>query len=109
MSVHHNRQRWTSFTRLRRAELAPQLPLPCIARRCLMGGTVYPDPPTPPGMIRRPTTWHVGHITDAAKGGRPTRENTGPIHARCNLRDGGKAGAAVTNGRRSVDRGLRPW
>lgn len=105
MSEHHRRQRWTTFTRQRRAELEPQLPLPCI--RC--GKPVHRDRPTPAGHLRPATGWHVGHILDAAKGGRPTRDNTGPIHAACNLRDGGRAGAAVTNARRASSQGLRPW
>lgn len=109
MSVHHIRQGWTTFSRERRIELAAQLPLPCIAgAECLEGGIVYPDPAPAPGFRPR-TRWHVGHIIDAAKGGRPTRANTGPIHARCNLRAGGTAGARVTNRRRSADRGIRPW
>jgi hypothetical protein len=105
MSEHHRRQHWTSYNAKRRAELAAQLPLPCI--RC--GEAVHPDPPRPPGVTYWPTRWHVGHIQDAAKGGRPTRENTGPIHAGCNLRDGGRAGAAVTNARHPRRAGIRPW
>lgn len=108
MSRHHIAQKWSTFTRKRRAELEPQLPLPCIARRCIRGGTVFPDPPTPPGMRKR-TQWHVGHIQDAGLGGRPTRENTGPIHAACNLREGGTAGARVTNAARAAGDGIRPW
>lgn len=105
MSEHHRRQKWSTFTRQRRAELLPLLPLPCI--RC--GKPVHPDPPRPAGVTYWPTRWHVGHIQDAAKGGRPTRANTGPIHTSCNLRDGGKAGAAVTNARRAAGQGIRPW
>lgn len=109
MSRHHIAQRWSTFTRARRIELEAQLPLPCVAQRCIRGGIVHRDPPTPPGMRRQPTTWHVGHIVDAAAGGRPTRENTGPIHAACNLREGGRAGAAVTNRSRAASDGIRPW
>lgn len=110
MSRHHRAQKWSSFTRSRRAELEPQLPLPCISRHCIRGGIVHRDPPLPAGMIRRAHTWQVGHIRDASAGGRPTRENTGPIHTACNLRDGGKVGAAITNRQRSSDdRGIRPW
>jgi hypothetical protein len=105
VSEHHRRQGWQTFTKQRRAELEAQLPLPCI--EC--GKPVHRDAPTARGMLRPPTSWHVGHITDAAKGGRPTRENTGPVHAKCNLRSGGKAGAAVTNARRTIERGIRPW
>lgn len=109
MSRHHIDQKWSTFTRKRRAELEPQLPLPCVAHRCIRGGVVWPDPPTPPGMRRRATTWHVGHIVDAGKGGRPTRENTGPIHAACNLKEGGMAGADITNRKRSDGNGIRAW
>lgn len=109
MSRHHIDQKWSTFTRKRRSELLPLLPLPCIAGRdCKLGGYVHPDPPAEPGLRRR-TSWHVGHIQDAGKGGRPTRENTGPIHAACNLESGGRAGAAVTNARRRDDVGIRPW
>lgn len=100
MSRHHIAQQWTTFVTWRRPELERQLPAPCI--QC--GRAVLPDPP---GWVG--TTWHVGHRKDAAKGGKPTRENTGPIHARCNLRSGGRAGAAVTNGRRKLRQGMRPW
>ena len=109
MSRHHIDQKWSTFTRKRRIELAAQLPLPCIDAHCVMGGTVWPDPPTEPGMRKRPTTWHVGHISAASAGGRPTRENTGPVHALCNLQDGGRRGAAVVNDRRRADVGIRPW
>jgi hypothetical protein len=109
VSRHHIAQKWSTFTRKRRAELEPQLPLPCVAQRCIRGGVVFPDPPTPVGMQRRPTSWHVGHIVGAMGGGRPTRENTGPIHAACNLHEGGLDGARVTNASRSAGDGIRPW
>lgn len=84
----------------RRPELAAQLPLPCI--RC--GRPVLPDPP---GLAR--TRWHVGHIQDAARGGRPTRANTGPIHARCNLESGGKLGAAISHRQTPGRTDFRAW
>lgn len=105
MSRHHRAQRWSTFSPKRRAQLAPQLPLPCI--RC--GRPVHPDPP---GWTGQPT-WQVGHIQDAAKGGRPTVGNTGPEHRVCNQRAGGQAGAAVVNARRQQQRqqarGFRTW
>jgi hypothetical protein len=101
VSRHHIAQQWTTFTTWRRPELERQLPQPCI--QC--GRAVLPDPPGSVG----PTGWHVGHRRDAAAGGRPTRENTGPIHARCNLRSGGRAGAAVVNQRRRRGKGMRSW
>lgn len=105
MSVHHRRQRWDARTRGFRARLKPQLPLPCIS----CGKPVHDDPPG----HRGPTTWHVGHILDAARGGRPVWGNIGPVHAGCNLRDGGKLGAALTNSaKRDAQRGsagLRSW
>jgi hypothetical protein len=105
MSRHHRAQRWTTFARQRRIELAAQLPLPCI--RC--GRPVMPDP-----AGRQRTTWHVGHRDGAAQGGQPTRANTGAEHARCNLSAGGKLGAAITHrrvqaGDPAAGRGIRQW
>jgi hypothetical protein len=60
--------------------------------------------------------FHVGHIRAASLGGKPTMQNTAPIHARCNLSDGGKLGAAVTNAKRKsestrtqTEAGRRSW
>lgn len=100
MSQHHRKQRWTTFVTWRRPEIARTLPQPCI--KC--GKPVLPDPP---GLTR--SLWHVGHIRGAANGGQPTRANTGPEHARCNLEDGGREGAAVVNARRRRAQGMRSW
>lgn len=94
MSKHHRAQRWTSFNEKRRAELAAQLPLPCI------------DCARP---VTKDDRWHVGHRQDAALGGKATRANTGVIHARCNLRAGGKLGARMTNRRRRPSTDIREW
>ncbi|WP_344752095.1 HNH endonuclease [Gryllotalpicola koreensis] len=94
MSRHHRAQNWTSFNEKRRAELAAQLPLPCV-------------------NCGRPVTkedrWHVGHKRDAALGGKATRANTGAAHTLCNLRAGGKLGARMTNGRRRPATDIREW
>jgi hypothetical protein len=101
VSRHHRAQRWTTFTTWRRPEIERTLPQPCI--RC--GKAVHRDPV---GWVG-PTQWHVGHREDAADGGMPTRANTGPEHARCNLRAGGRRGAAAVHNRRASQRGIRPW
>lgn len=101
MSEHHRAQRWTTFNTVRRAELEQQLPLPCI--QC--GRAITRETPR--------AAWQVGHRVDAARGGQPTRENTGPIHTTCNRRTGGKLGAAIANAKRASRRanedGLRQW
>lgn len=101
MSQHHRRQRWTSFNTGRRRELEAQLPLPCIS----CGGAITRQTPR--------AAWQVGHIVDAARGGQPTRENTGAQHTDCNRRAGGRLGAAIVNRRRGAadagDLGIRPW
>lgn len=98
MSRHHRASKHTSATHHLRPEIAARLPLPCT--EC--GKPVHPD-----------QQWHVAHLTPASKGGRTTRANTGAAHAGCNLRAGGKLGAAHTHGRRQQQRrngeGLRPW
>lgn len=94
MSRHHRAQRWEVHSPKLRKRIEPQLPLPCI--EC--GRAVLPG-----------TRWEVGHRQDAARGGLPTVENTGPVHYRCNRISGGKAGAAVTNSKRRQARGFRAW
>lgn len=98
MSQHHRDQKWTSKAPKLRESIAAQLPLPCID----CGRAVTPD-----------QAWQVGHRVPASEGGRPTRENTGPTHTRCNQRAGGRLGAAKTNGARASTRreanGLRAW
>lgn len=89
MSRHHRAQKWTTHSPKLRKKLAPMLPLPCV--NC--GRPVLPE-----------QKWHVGHRLDAMNGGRPTLANVGPAHAKCNLRAGGKLGAAVSNARRRKPR-----
>ena len=43
------------------------------------------------------STWHAGHIQDRAQGGSDSRNNYAPEHATCNMSNGGKLGAAITN------------
>lgn len=98
MSRHHRASHHTTATHKLRPEIEARLPLPCT--EC--GKPVYRD-----------QKWHVAHITPASQGGRTTRANTGAAHALCNLRAGGKLGAAATNGnrRRRTDarEGIRSW
>lgn len=94
MSQHHRAQKWTTHSPKLREKHAAMLPQPCI--RC---GRI----------IVKGESFHVGHRTPAALGGKPTMQNTGPIHARCNLIEGGQLGAAMTNGRRKAANGIRAW
>lgn len=94
MSQHHRSSKHTSATHKLRPEIEARLPLPCT--EC--GRPVHRD-----------QKWHVGHLTPASRGGRTTRENTGAAHARCNLKAGGKMGAAVVHGRRQTQKGIRAW
>ena len=69
-----------------RAMWAKRLPLPC-------------------SKCKRPVTadqaWHVDHVIPRSQGGPEGVENQWPAHARCNTRDGGKAGARITNAKRA--------
>jgi hypothetical protein len=101
MSRHHIAQKWTTHAPKLRAAWALLLPRPCLA--CGQ-------------PITKADTWHVGHIRAAEDGGKPTMQNTAPIHARCNLSDGGKRGAARTNAarranaaRQQSESGRRSW
>lgn len=94
MSAHHRRQKWTTHSPKLRAHHAASLPAPCI--RC--GRAVTAE-----------DRWHVGHRVPASLGGKPTIANTGPIHARCNLVEGGQLGARIVNGRRQLRKDIRPW
>lgn len=94
MSRHHRAQKWTTHSPKLRAHIAASLPAPCI--RC--GKPVTTE-----------QTWHAGHRTPAALGGKPTIANTGPIHARCNLTEGGTLGARIVNARRQASKDIRPW
>lgn len=46
--------------------------------------------------------WHLGHTPDRTRW-------TGPEHPLCNTSEGGKRGAAVTNGQRTALRHSRTW
>jgi hypothetical protein len=101
MSRHHRAQKWTTHSPKLRAKWTALLPRPCI--QC--GQPVMKGEP-----------WHVGHIRAAEDGGRPTMQNTAPVHARCNLSDGGKRGAARVNAarravaaREQAEAGRRSW
>lgn len=98
MSQHHRRTKHTSAMPKVREQIEARLPLPCV--EC--GKPVLKGQP-----------WHVAHIVPASQGGRTTAANCGPGHAQCNLKAGGKLGAAVTNSRRrSTDLGnlgRRAW
>jgi len=94
MSVHHRTVKHTTHSPRVREQIAAQLPAPCI--EC--GRPVLPE-----------HRWHVAHRTPAMLGGRTDISNCGPAHASCNLRSGGKLGAAKTNAGRKSDRGIRPW
>lgn len=95
MSKHHTAQKWSTHSPKLRAKILPLLPLPCI--EC--GRPVTKD-----------MKWHVGHrLAAMVPGSRPTAANTGPAHAGCNLKAGGKLGAKVTNSRRQTAKGIRAW
>jgi hypothetical protein len=74
------------------------LPLPCV--EC--------GHPVLPGQ-----SFHLAHITPAMDGGQTTASNTGVAHPHCNLRSGGKLGAAVANKRKRTQgqaaQGRRVW
>lgn len=101
VSRHHRAQRWTTHAPKLRKAIQPRLPLPCV--NC-------------PHVVTPDQRWQVGHIRDAALGGRPTRTNTGPAHEycaacrrRCNQVAGGRLGATITNSKRQAAKDIRPW
>lgn len=51
--------------------------------------------------------WDMGHVQDLAQGGDPNHML--PEHRGHNRRQGGKLGAAITNGKKRQDRRLPPW
>lgn len=99
MSQHHRRTKHTTAMPKVREQIEARLPLPCV-EGC-------------GNLVVKGQAWHVAHIVPASQGGRTTAANCGPAHARCNLKAGGKLGAAVTNGRRRSsklgDLGRRAW
>lgn len=105
MSRHHRAQKWTTHAPKLRVKIQAQIEaagaLPCV--EC--GQPVTPQ-----------HRWQVGHRRDAARGGRPTLANVGPVHQRsehwprnCNQIAGGKLGATIVNGRRQASKDIRPW
>jgi 5-methylcytosine-specific restriction endonuclease McrA len=94
MSRHHVAQQWSTHAPKLRKLIEPQLPLPCV--NCGR-------------PVTRDQTWQVGHRHDAALGGRPTIANCGPAHKSCNLKAGGRLGAAITNPGRRAAQDIRPW
>jgi hypothetical protein len=52
--------------------------------------------------IRPGSDWDLGHTPDRTRW-------TGPEHQRCNRTEGGRRGAAVTNGQRQALRHSRTW
>ena len=95
MSQHHRAQKSDQRTARSCARRSP----PCCP--CRASSAVAP--------VTRDMTWHVGHRQAAVQGGRPTMANCGPAHASCNLKAGGKLGAAITNRKRPSAKDTRPW
>ncbi|SEM73594.1 HNH endonuclease [Cryobacterium luteum] len=95
MSQHHRRTKHTTASPKIRASIEARLPMPCVE------GCGH--------LVERGQAWHVAHIQPASQGGRTTPANTGPAHAKCNLRAGGKMGAAVTNVAKRTALGRRAW
>ncbi|MET0725946.1 MAG: HNH endonuclease signature motif containing protein [Leifsonia sp.] len=94
MSQHHRAGRHTSLAPKVREAINATLPRPCV--ECGR-------------MVVKEDRWHVAHIVPASQGGRTTPQNCGPAHAACNLKAGGKLGAAVTNRARNAEKDIRPW
>ena len=94
MSRHHIRTKHSKAAPKLREQIAARLPLPCV--EC-----------SRPVLAEQ--SWHLAHIVPASQGGKTTASNTGPAHATCNLKAGGKLGAAVTNAQRRAAKGLRAW
>jgi 5-methylcytosine-specific restriction endonuclease McrA len=95
MSRHHRAGKHTTKSPAIRAKLQAMLPLPCV--EC--SRPVMPE-----------DSWHVAHIVPASQGGQTTVSNTGPAHAGCNLKAGGRLGAATVNARKTAEvQGRRKW
>jgi hypothetical protein len=81
-------------SRSRKARALCRAMLPAACWRC--GRTITAETPE--------SEWHAGHLEDRAQGGADLGSNYAPECTGCNLREGGKLGAAITNGKRvSVD------
>ena len=98
MSRHHRAQKWSTHSPKLRAQIQPQLPLPC--GRC--GRPVMPT-----------DKWDVGLIRSAEAGGQPVLSNVRPEHRKCSRKSGGKRGAQLTNARRrrasNSSKGIPSW
>lgn len=80
------RKKWAgSIVTKARAIVGAMLPAPCW--RCGR-------------MLTKEDTWTVGHIEARGEDGEDRAGNYAPECPGCNFRDGGKRGAAITNGRR---------
>ena len=78
------KKRWGGHASTKaRARIRPTLPAPCT--RC-------------GGLVTDEMDWHADHLERRGEGGTDSPGNMGPCHARCNTSDGGKIGAAITNG-----------
>lgn len=95
MSQHHRRTRHTTNAPALRKQYAAMLPLPCL-EGC--GNLVMPG-----------QRWHLAHKVPASQGGQTTAHNTGVAHEHCNLKAGGRLGAATVNKRATVAKGRRRW
>lgn len=113
MSRHHRAQQWSTHSPKLREKLT------AIMRR---NGGALPCVECGQPVLLGIHKWQVGHRQDAGKGGPPTLANVGPVHCKtidqhgrfiwsrnCNQIAGGKAGAAITNGRRRKTQDIRPW
>lgn len=69
-----------------RRQCRAMLPHPC--KTC--GGMITSETPE--------EQWHAGHLEDRGQGGADSGSNYAPEHAWCNTSQGGKLGAAITNG-----------
>ncbi|MGG7509428.1 hypothetical protein [Plantibacter sp. YIM 135249] len=102
MSGNHSRKGVAGKLVKFRKQIAPTLPAPCVQLVCQLGGTVYPE-----------QSWDVCHLPGRDAYLDPdaplTRNDVGPGHSKCNRSDGGKVGAALTNGKRRARKQMRAW
>lgn len=86
MSRHHRAAKWSTKSKKLRPRIAATLPRPCV--EC--------GKPVLPGQ-----QWDVAHHRDLALGG--DVRSVGPAHRSCNRSAGGRLGAAIANGPRTVE------
>lgn len=75
--------------------------------------TMLPGPCSRCGeLVTDEMDWHADHIERRGEGGADSPANFAPAHAHCNTSDGGRIGAAITNGVRvtpaTIQRERRP-